>query len=146
MVRKVLQVLWVLATAGYLALSCYVYEVDGPRAHAAMAEFLFLVFTVVGFPLSFAGTMVLVLCYGLFESVTEISLPSLGAELGLVLSGLFMSSLGFYQWFVLFPRFMKRGRSREEPPKERALWRRVLFFLLATIVVVVILRQVGMEL
>lgn len=43
-----------------------------------------------------------------------------------------------------------RSLEREEPPKERALWRRVWPFLLATIVVViylaVILRLGGMEL
>ena len=107
--------LWWLATASYLALSCYVYEVDGPRAHGLMAEFMFLVFIVVGFPLSFAGTMVLVLCQGLFESITGRSLPGLGAELDTVLSGIFMSSLGFYQWFFLIPRFRANDRSGQQP-------------------------------
>lgn len=115
MVRKLLQVLWWLATAGYLALTCYVYEVDGPMVHGHVAESVVVVLMIVGFPLSLAGTGVLMLCYSLFETVTGTSFPRLGAEWDLVLSGIIMSSFGFYQWFFLFPRFMKKGRSRQQP-------------------------------
>ena len=114
MVRKILQVLWWLATAGYLARICYVSEVYGPRVFGHVVESVVLVFIVVGFPLSIAG-MGLFLCYGLFETLAGISLPSLGAEMDLVLWGTFMSSLGFSQWFFLLPRFMKKGRSRQQP-------------------------------
>jgi hypothetical protein len=105
---------WWALTLGILAWGHHLYEINPSRMHHHVDETILIMLLVITFPAGLFVSLAIAAAFAVLSFATGVEVP--GGMTTMALTGAVVSAGGYYQWFVLVPRFLGRqGAAGEQP-------------------------------